>query len=857
MDKKKYFVFISYSSKDNEDDNKWAEWLRYELDHWHLPATYSGVKPQRDNLREVFRDRDGFSAGGDWWEQAKGKLKQTQNLIVICSPNAKNSSAVNQEVEFFIDELNKGNDDNVYPFIIEGNSPDECFPKALRHNKVGGDVSKDGGRDAAFIKVVAGMLGVDFIDLYNRYELEKAEQERKEREEKEKLQIIQSRFLAEKATQLIAEGNSLKAMLLALEATAPNRPYVAEAEAALRKAVKKDYDIFRTPGTSSTIAISPDGVYCAYTIQNNVILINLIDGTRKVIYTHHKNTISSLAFSHDSTKITTCSLYDTTIKIWDVENSKLPMNIIVKSKYEAAYGIMFSPNDNNLMAYDDEAISIWNVQTGELICTIGSLKERRKYNNRFTYASFNHNGDKIISASELTLITIWDSSTGKILDSFRGHEKEITQVQFYNDDNFIITSSLDKTVKLWNNKTIVSSFDGHESGVSRFILYNDKIITASIEGIIRFWDIKEQTCIKVLKGHSQAIRSLAILELDDTCLYSSSDDETIRIWYTKADYSDFTLYGHKDLISCVRLSNDGKKIVSTDSKEIKIWDLNNGKCLKTFSEQSRYTDSVCFSPKDDLILTASSDNMIKFFDSETGILKKTLSGHNDYINTICFNNDGSQIVSASVDTTIKIWDSLTCSCLFTLVGHSGSVNSAIFDKSGQLVASASSDNTIKIWNARTGELRSTLLGHSAQILSIDFSPDGTKLVSSSRDNLIKIWDIGNDSLINTLEGHEGSSVLSVSFSNNDGKYIVSAANDNTIRIWDVSSGVNLDTFIGHTSYVRSAIFSSDNQLIISGSNDKTIKIWSLTNLQEVINEAQEMTEYIIVTDEFRKKYYLE
>jgi hypothetical protein len=121
---------------------------------------------------------------------------------------------VNKEVELFI---NQGKEDSIFPFIIEGDSPNDCFPPALKHSKVGGDVNKDGGRDKAFIKVVAGMLGVNFDDLYNRYELEKAEQARLEREKREKLQIAQSRFVAEKAKKLIKEGDSYLARKLAIE----------------------------------------------------------------------------------------------------------------------------------------------------------------------------------------------------------------------------------------------------------------------------------------------------------------------------------------------------------------------------------------------------------------------------------------------------------------------------------------------------------------------------------------------------------------------------------------------------------------------------------------------------------------
>lgn len=44
---KDYFVFISYSSLDNE----WAIWLRHELEHYLLPASFNGRTDEKDNLR--------------------------------------------------------------------------------------------------------------------------------------------------------------------------------------------------------------------------------------------------------------------------------------------------------------------------------------------------------------------------------------------------------------------------------------------------------------------------------------------------------------------------------------------------------------------------------------------------------------------------------------------------------------------------------------------------------------------------------------------------------------------------------------------------------------------------------------
>lgn len=97
------------------------------------------------------------------------------------------------------------------------------------------------GRDAAVVKTVAGMLDLAFDTLWQRYEREKAEEERKIREQRDNLLRVQSRFLSEKAISLVEENDSYTGRLLALAALpnnidSPERPYVAEAEYALRHA---------------------------------------------------------------------------------------------------------------------------------------------------------------------------------------------------------------------------------------------------------------------------------------------------------------------------------------------------------------------------------------------------------------------------------------------------------------------------------------------------------------------------------------------------------------------------------------------------------------------------------------------
>ena len=170
---KEYFAFISYK----REDEKWAKWLAHELDNYKLPSTLNG-KELPQSLRKTFRDVDELSAG-NLPEQIYKALSMADNLIVVCSPRSANSDWVNKEIEDFI-KIKDGKVDHIFPFIIEGepfskDESKECFPKKLRElpqdkEILGGNINEQGGRNAAVVKVVAGMLGVSFDSLWNRFE---------------------------------------------------------------------------------------------------------------------------------------------------------------------------------------------------------------------------------------------------------------------------------------------------------------------------------------------------------------------------------------------------------------------------------------------------------------------------------------------------------------------------------------------------------------------------------------------------------------------------------------------------------------------------------------------------------------
>jgi hypothetical protein len=111
----RYRAFISYS----HGDARFAHWLHRKLESWRLPG--------KSRLTPVFIDRAELAAGSDLSAQVREALEQSAALVVVCSPNARASRWVGQEIALF---RTLHPDRPVLAALIEG-EPDAAFPEAL------------------------------------------------------------------------------------------------------------------------------------------------------------------------------------------------------------------------------------------------------------------------------------------------------------------------------------------------------------------------------------------------------------------------------------------------------------------------------------------------------------------------------------------------------------------------------------------------------------------------------------------------------------------------------------------------------------------------------------------------------
>lgn len=893
MSDKKYFAFISYQSNDVE----WVKWLEHELDFYHLPSNLSPDERTRngeiirDNLRDVFWD--GRLEAGGLNDAIKSKLESSANLIVICSPNSANVKEhpwVNEEIEYFI---RLGRLEHIFPFIVEGNEPKDFFPPALLNlpkekERVGGNVNKD-GKDAAFVKIVAGMLDVDVDVLWQHYEREKAEQERKEREEKEQLQIIQSRYVAEKAMTTIDGGDSYLARRLAIEILPkdikkPDRPVVVEAEKMLRDSKKANNAILKGHTDSAIVSIfskdglrifslGADGCFCVWNATNGALIHRSLvcDGYGK-----------SLCLSPDGGTILVSIGYE--VLLLDA--------ITYICKYEP---IIFS-TDNLQIAYSSDGKYIF---VAFLDGTIKIFDEKCKYimefrdnnNEDFKDIAWISVSDKNrIFASTWESLNIWDFCNEKI--TYAGNISlpvgRISMMKFSSNGKYMV-SSKGRYVYIWD----VASYNSVNKTYR--LLFNPLCHNGDVYAI----DISPD-------GKTIAVGADNRLYLWTCEIY---DDSSLNLC------NNIKSLGFNAIVDYVCYNNENDIIVvSLNNCEVRIIDLKESVPIKLHIP----SNSLAFSPDENFFAVVSNGNYAPMLynvgnyekkhslqDDENSQISSFLCQNRVHLwnSFVVFHENGKTLLSmgASIDewdvetmTLLKNYEMKQVekySCCFKIVSRNGKYaifaykngsiflfntnnyepikqiemgeectlySVASFSHDSKCFATTSEKGNARIWDSNTGDLICELPTPSGYMgYSIEFSNDGTLIISANQNHHAIIWkwdkEKNNAEIHSILDEPVAGRINYASF-NNNGNMAVTASLE-TIVVWDVQSGKILKV-INCPFEKKFVCFSPDSRRIFS-SDGNYIYVWDFPTLQELIDETRLRFGSRVLTKEERKQYYLD
>lgn len=636
----------------------------------------------------------------------------------------------------------------------------------------------------------------------------------------------------------------------------------------------QEIDLLKEKGYSSYrgVTFSPDGSILA-TSQGGFGGIDLWDIANRTIKQELYSPISTgsrnVLFSPDGATLASHRIEY--LFLWDVVTGK---NRKLEKHTDAVGGISFSP-DGKILACGskDQTIILWDVATS-------SVKRTLRHTDSVTSVSISPDGKTLASGSADNTIRFWDIETGTHVKTFKESEVDVTQISFSPDGQFILSwGKGDAKILLWDVNT--GEYKQIDDQTYRRISVcfspdGSTIAAAHEDHTIDFFDTVTGEHKKRIVGHNfrdltYSMGSFAELTLspDGTKLVSMNFDRSINLCDIASGQGRLLIPHSPSAGNLNRFlfSSDSNRLAGIYSDGfIGLWDANTGK-EQHLSERIQFFKKnrmlirdihllerefgIAFSPDNQILASASSDNSVQLWDTTTGNIRHSLTGHTARVESLCFSSNGQTLVSGSFDGTLRLWNAATGELEKTFTNRllakqqtskPIAVTTVALNPDGDRVASGSQDGTIVMWDVVTGERIGTFIGHVDAISDIFFSPDGRKIVSTSKDGSVRLWDIATGQQEYAIGGYKLTDWKVILYENgmslaSDMKRGVPLRAKRYINLWDLDTGKLIEIQIGHTNGgVTSIDFSDDGKTLISGSPAGTVLVWDILNIIQEENK---------------------
>ena len=284
----------------------------------------------------------------------------------------------------------------------------------------------------------------------------------------------------------------------------------------------------------------------------------------------------------------------------------------------------------------------------------------------------------IVWGSSNNNIEYYDCEKEKIVKTFhQAHSQTIFSCRHYpyvkKRIDYIITSSYDRTVKLWdyNQNTYdlcISNAHGGYYIYSVSVLFNiqeDKnyVITSSSNEKMKVWDFKGN----YIRNFGQDSESTYFIDV----YYNKMKKQYYIINANSVDVKSYefdtgNLY-HKykgipqtwHMSAVINETKQGQLLIESDGTgRIRIWDFNTANLLKNIaSTYSLNLRGICLW-NDRYLFAAGNDYQVKLFDLEEGKFIKSFKGHSSTVCTIekiKHPKYGGCLVSQGLDGKLKLW----------------------------------------------------------------------------------------------------------------------------------------------------------------------------------------------------------
>ncbi|MEZ0241740.1 MAG: toll/interleukin-1 receptor domain-containing protein [Sphingomonas sp.] len=839
-----YKGFISYNYRDKE----FAQWLHRKLENFRIPKGLllpDGNADSPPRLKPIFRDREEMAAGHDLSSEIKAKLANSEYLIVVCSPHSARSRWVNEEIMEF---RRQGRGQNILT-VIAGGEPDatrvpgrehfECFPPGLsaRQDEDGRDLGpalvpiaadarlEGDGRNNALLKIVAGMLHVQYDQLRRR----NAEAQRRQLVGRLSIAAAVALMIAGSIIfGLVRQNNIAKADLFAAQAQAA----LAQKDYARAEMAAAESLLYRDDRTAREMLIQAQMGGVHFIARSPQLAADRPSAETAGVSRDGELAATVDAATSDGPKTVLVTRTRDGRVLWRItlpETAEMPNSIALDDTRGGTrrIAIAWPEKEGHLFR-----AAVWTLssdappgQSREL--TLGDAKLGR-HSKRIPAMAFHPVQDWIVTCGEDGKLVLWDLATAApklIWEQENTHQPDVHGIAFSPDGKLLGSAGGDFVAEVWS----VAAMAG--SGYASSAPYRAHAIDP----------------IDTLQGHSDSVFAIAF-NPDGKHIATGGYDRTIRIWEFDGEpgagtakrtppKTVATLNGNEGTVFALSYSVDGGLLVSGASDGgVDLWD-SDSKLMNRFTPEQGMIRAVAAPSFERGVYMAGEEGWTAYSITGSPVLKRLWNGGGT-IAVAAFDAKGDYLAAAGSgnDGKVRIWDrSLRLVQALDPQTEEESIDGIAFSPDGRWIAAGGAKKLVHVWQRGASQWPLVKqLNQQSWIWGLCFGGGGDYLFSSSQGGdeanekpRIRRWKATDWSETNATPVLEDS-VYALACDDRSNRL---AAGDSRARVtlYDMTSlapthGV-ANVAQGELN-VWSLAIAPDIHAIVSGNSDGRVGLWS-------------------------------